>query len=274
MRRIIALALVCTALVVTLCSLAGARKPGIVTSFNQRLRPVAIPETTGTVEMELQFGAPVRHLRACGAIQVTISVDGLLVYGGQENFEVKLVEDLEYRGSLVVTIPPSDEALPTVSSLKVTIECGDLVSSLGATFIVLGEVVKYVPSWRLDRPATYYFPELKAPPQKAPKSAADQYWAQFGLSKETHPDRSNLTEEQLQTKHTVAIGLGDADLLALAESLLGPIPDSAAVPGTKGGFILDISLDHLLQLAEAGAEFDPTPEYREKLLKRQIKVED
>ena len=66
------------------------------------------------------------------------------------------------------------------------------------------------------------------------------------------PDR--LTPDQLQTIHKVAIDLRDPDHREFAESLFGPLPDSAKYPGIKGAFILDISLDQLLQLDEHGIE--------------------
>ena len=102
-------------------------------------------------------------------------------------------------------------------------------------------------------------------PQPPRKSRTDQYWEQCGLSKEMLEDRSRLTEEQLRTRHTVVIGLSDKEDLAYAESLLGPIPDSARVPDSDNAFILDITLDNLLRMMERSIIFNPSPEYRELL---------
>lgn len=106
------------------------------------------------------------------------------------------------------------------------------------------------------------------------KSRTEQYWEQCGLSKEMLEDRSRLTEEQLQTKHTVVIGLSDAEHYEFAESLLGPIPDSAKITDQEGGFILQVTLDHLLRMSEHGIMYNPSPEYRELLLKRNIQQPD
>ncbi len=203
-------------------------------------------------------------------MRVTITTVGDIIYDGPQSFAVELTDSLSYRGILPVTIPPGDADTPEVSILRAEISCAECSFTWSVTFIVLGEEVKCV-NGLTSRQPSYYFPQLKSPP---PTSRYDQYWAKYGLNKEMFEDKSNLTQEQLQTKHTVAIDLRESADFAFVENLVGSIPDGAGVKEAQGGYILNISLDHLLRITEHGIEVELGEVFRERMLKRKIKAKD
>lgn len=273
MRRTCKLIILASAMVILTGSLTTARKGRIVLPFDSRIEVDPIPEQVGPVELQLVFGAPPRPLWDCEAIQVSVVTEGDIDYDGPAILAVHLTDTLSYRGAFAVTIPPSEGTVPSVSTMRITISCGDVSYTHTASFVTLGRMLKYVPG-KLYQSAEKFFPELKPSPPPAPKSRADQYWERFGLTRKMFLDRSSMTEEQLQTKHAMAIDLSDPEDLAFARGLLGSIPESAAVSGVKGGYILDLTLDHLLRISEHGIELDFAEDFRKRLLERKGKQPD
>jgi len=249
MRKTCKLICLTVALVSALGNLAVARSMTLEFPFGSKIEVDPIPEKVGPVELLLVFGAPPRHLWDCESIQVTIATAGEIVYNGPPSLAVQLTDTLSYRGILSVTVPPGGEAVPAVSSLRITIACGEVSFTHTATFLALGDRLKYIPG-KLYQPAEMFFPELKPAPPEAPKRRSDRYWEHLGMTKKQAEDWEQLTSEQLRTIHKVVFDLRDPDRRRFAEGLLGPLPDSAGYPGIKGAYILDITLENMIKLEE------------------------
>jgi len=70
------------------------------------------------------------------------------------------------------------------------------------------------------------------------------------------PDRDTLTQEQLSAVREIGVDLRKQEDFEYAQKLLGSIPDSCAVPGKKGLYIIRITLDQLLRLSDYGIDLD------------------
>jgi hypothetical protein len=188
-------------------------------------------------------------------------IEGSLVYDGDERFEVEVTDSLRYERVLAITVPPTEGSTAEFSALKVTLACGEMAYTSTATFVVMGEKLKYIPS-ASHRTPEYYFPELKPAP---PPSRGDLYWQRFGMKTPDwkHPER--LTAEQLKTVHRVLLDLRDPDRRAVVEDILGPMQDSTAVKSIDGAYVINVTLETLLKLKESGVEVTSVYEMPERL---------
>lgn len=230
---------------VTLASQALHATPprsGIPKCFDYTLEPKSLPDNGGPVELDFTFTMKPEY--ECDSVKVQVGVWKRLVYDGPKEFWVSLAETGEYSTTLSVTVAPND-----TSVLFMNLSCQGCSQDFAKTFITTGdamEVFDYVPT-----------------PRSMVKRSASRYLVRSGSWKNPFSYKGKVTEEQLRTIDTVAIGLNDPDDFAFAESLLGPIPDSALITGTRGAYLLEMTLDNLFRMGERGIRYDRTPEYTE-----------
>ena len=253
-RRVIAVA-VAVGLVTLAAQPLVATMPTIPQYFDYTLEPKSLPDKSGPVELLLTFKMKPEY--ECDSVLVQVGVWKQLVYNGPAEFWASLAETGEYSTTLSVIVPPND-----TSALKIWLMCqGGRVQGLRRVFITTGDTITV-----LD-----YLPTSIPEPVRR---SADRYLVRSGSWRETFSVRHRLTEEQLQAKRTVAIGLSNPDDHAFAESLLGPIPDSALIPGTRNAYLLDMTLDHLLRMTERGIRVDEWPEQTELVFPQDIQKPD
>ena len=190
--------------------------------FKVKFEPVSHPKSSGPVNLKFQ----VRSFLGCDKATVTIVSVNKLEYSGPISWVAEFKDDSTYSTVFQVVIPPND-----TSSIKIKIEgCGDRNQG-PLYFLTTGDTIVVTHG----NPNRYR-------PNPQPKSDEIR--------------RDTLTEEQLQTEYEIALDLSDPAHLRIAERILGPLPDSCKYKGRKGCYMLNVSLDNLIKLADGGVEFN------------------
>ncbi len=191
--------------------------------FKVKFEPVSHPTGSGPVDLRFQ----VKALFHCDKATVMVVSIDKLEYSGPMSWVAEFKDDSTYSTVFEVVIPPND-----TSSIEIKVEgCGDRNQG-PLYFVTTGDTVEVTHG----KPRGYRgFP--------------------VGL-KTNDPIRDTLTKEQLQTKYEVWLDLRDSTHLEIAEKILGPLPDSSKCEGYDGYYILKISLEKVLKLAEQGIELD------------------
>ena len=204
-----------------------------VRTLEYTFKPVEMPKKAGPVKLELAFKRKQakskfeKDVLDCDEVQIRIKKLHNLVYAGDTSWVMQIDSGKWYSAIFEVDIPPND-----TSGIEVVVKCGRTSNPAAFYFVTTGDTIEFYKG----KPSGY-------PPTPSAGRSND-------------PDRDTLTIEQLQTKYEIWVDLRDKTHLKIAKRILGQLHDSSEVTGEKGYFVLNITLDEILKLADEGIELD------------------
>ncbi len=151
--------------------------------------------------------------------------------------------------NIEVSIPDND-----TFTVEIRVWCGSYFTSAYRTFITTSDEMEYH-----EKRLGSVFGNKPYPHNAIIASNPKVY------SKDRKPNRDTLTVEQLAVKYNVLLDLKSATLYGIVKAILGEIPEASKTDVCSTCYIMDISLDDIYKLYDAGVktEFTSPPPWQQ-----------